>query len=85
MRYQWINKEKTVLRDQKTSMFIPVDESNRHYRELVKPWLAEGNEPAPPDPEPVFEEPVDITTLKAEIEKLKAKIAALEAEKKVVE
>ena len=52
--YQWGDSEKTFLRRSDASigkttdtsngrvLFIPADESNRHYQEYLE-WVAEGN------------------------------------------
>ena len=33
-------------------MFVPRDPANRHYQ-MIREWIAVGNTPDPPDPEPV--------------------------------
>jgi len=52
---------------------IPFDEQNQDYREYLA-WLAEGNMPEPPDPQP---EPVDVPTMQEEIKALKLIVGML--------
>jgi hypothetical protein len=44
------DKQIRVVYKLSESLFIPMDESNRHYQEYLK-WLAEGNTPEPADSE----------------------------------
>lgn len=37
--------------DLETGDLFPFDDGNRHYQQYLA-WLAEGNEPLPPDPPP---------------------------------
>jgi hypothetical protein len=52
---------------------IPFDEQNRDYQEYLV-WLAEGNVPEPPEPQP---ELIDMPTMQEEIEALKVVVGML--------
>jgi len=55
------------------TLSIPFIKGNTDYEEYLK-WLAEGNTPEPPDPQP---EPVNMPTMQEEIAALKLVVGML--------
>jgi hypothetical protein len=56
--FRYTDSSKTMVREDGTTLDIPVDPSDRLWRKLVAPWLAEGNEIAAsaPAPSPTHEQ-----------------------------
>jgi hypothetical protein len=48
-------QEQKMIYNTEQNLYVPMNTNNTHYQEYLA-WLAEGNEPEPPD-EPPQEEP----------------------------
>lgn len=77
-----INKvSETMIRRDEDGAFIPFDPDNVDYQ-AYRAWLAEGNEPHPPQgtPTPPIETlpPPDIIEVNAQVQDIDARLSALE-------
>lgn len=71
----------TMIQRDEDGAFIPFDDANTDYQ-AYKAWLAEGNEPNPPQgtPTPPIETlpPPDITQVNAQVQDIDERLTALE-------